>query len=188
MATVVLLYKAQDVKDSGWVDENVDEKIIRACIEVAQDVYTRDIIGTGLFDELKSQKQAGTLTTLNTTLLTYVAKSLLFWTLWEGMDSPGFNMKIRNKAVMTSSSDNSQPSQLNELAKMASYFKDKAQYYDERLIRYLIQNQSSFPLYYNPGNGVDTIHPRGSSYNTGWAMGSGSDCTTYRGPDSTIDL
>lgn len=188
MATVVLLLSAQDVKDHGFVDENVDEKVIRACIESAQDIYTRDIIGSGLFDQLKSQKQLGSLTALNTTLLTYIAKSLRYWVLWEGLDTPGFQYKIRNKGVMKSSSDNSQDIETTELFKTANAFKNRAEYYDERLIKYLIENESDYPLYINPGNGVDTINPRRNGYSTGWVLGNGGCDDCLLGPDSTIDL
>lgn len=188
MATVVLLTSALDIKDHGFVDENVDEKIIRACIESAQDIYTQKTIGTGLFNELKTQKQAGTLTALNTTLLSYIQKSLRYWVLWEGLDTPGFQYKIRNKGVMKSSSDNSQDIETSELFKTAESFKNRAEFYDQRLVAYLEENDTDYPLYTNPGNGIDIIHPSREAYSIGWVLGNSGDCKMRGGPDSTIDL
>lgn len=168
MSTYALFISVTDVKNSGLVDENVDDQVIRASILDAQRIHIRDIIGSGLYDELDTQKQAGTLTALNTTLLTYIKDPLINWTLFEGIDS--FNYKIRNKAIMKSNSENSQPADLQEIANLAGKFQNRAEYYDERLRRYLVQNQSSYPLYYNPGNGVDTIYPNHNAYSCNWVL------------------
>ena len=68
MATVLLL-TATYVKDYTFVDPNVDEKYIRIAIEEAQKIHIRNYIGNGLYNEIISQVETGTLTTLNTTLL-----------------------------------------------------------------------------------------------------------------------
>lgn len=168
MANIGLLISVNDIKNRGYIDENVDEMNIRSVIYEAQRIHTRDIIGSGLYDELESQRIANTLTALNTTLLGYVKDALIYWTLYEGLEV--FQYKIRNKAVMKSNSDNSQPVDLYELKHLSARFKDKAEYFDERLRRYLLQNESSYPLYTSPGTGVDVIHPNHNTYTAGWVF------------------
>ena len=173
MSTYALFISVTDLKESGWIDENLDDRMIRACILDAQKIHTRDMIGSGIYDEINSQKIAGSLTALNTTLLGYIKDALIQWTLYEGIDV--WNYKIRNKAVMTSTSDNSNPVDADVIRKLGERFQNKAEYYDERLRRYLIQNQSSYPLYFNPGSQVDTIYPKNESYSVNWALGNNKE-------------
>ena len=168
MSAIALFISVTDIKESGWVDENVDDRIIRAAILDAQKIHTREMIGSGLYDELGTQKIAGTLTALNTTLLGYIKDELINWTLFEGIDA--FNYKIRNKAIMTSNSDNSNAVDSDTVRKLGERFQNKAEYYDERLRRYLLQNQSSYPLYFSPGSGIDTIHPKQNPFSCNWVL------------------
>lgn len=168
MAVYSLFVAVEDVKATGIVDENVDDKVIKDAILNAQRIYIRDIIGSGIYDELDTQKQAGTLTALNTTLLSKMKDALVYWSIYEGLDS--FQYKIRNKAVMKSNSDNSQPIDTDELVRLADKYRNRAEYYSTRLKEYLMQNYNSYPLYYNPGTSIDTIHPKKDTYFSGWTM------------------
>lgn len=183
MANIGLLISVNDIKNRGYLDENVDEQNIRTVIYEAQRIHTRHVIGSGIYDELETQRIAGTLTSDNTTLLGYIKDSLIYWTLYEGLEI--FNYKIRNKAVMKSNSDNSQPIDLYELKHLAARFKDKAEYFDERLRRFLVENQATYPKYYNPGTGVDTITPTRNTYSSGWVFDNDNCCPET---DETIDL
>lgn len=168
MAVYSLFVSVEDIKATGIVDENVDDKIIRDAILNAQRIYVRDIIGSGIYDELDTQKQAGTLTAYNTTLLSKMKDCLVYWSIFEGLDS--FQYKIRNKAVMKSNSDNSQPIDTDELVRLAEKYRNRAEYYSTRLKEYLMENCANYPLYYSPGTTVDTIHPKKDTYFSGWVM------------------
>lgn len=181
---IVLLVTENYIKQSSMIDENVDVALIRSAIVEAQDLHLTDILGSGLTNEIKNQISAGTVTPLNQTLLeNYIFKSMLYWTLYEGTDY--LTYKFRNKSVMTMNSDNSQPVTLDEVKRLMDSFKNKAEWYSERVTRYLIQNESSYPLFNNPGNGTDTIYPKKNNYDSGWFLGN-KDCC-YPGNNS-IDL
>ena len=49
--------------------------------------------------------------------------------------------------------------------------KNDAEWYTERITRYLQENHASYPLFDNPPTAIDTIYPNGSSYETGMALG-----------------
>lgn len=182
MAQIALFISPVEIKATTIIDENVDEKLIRTVIEEVQNIHLHPIIGTGIFDELKSQKIAGTLTALNTTLInTYIQPALKYWVLYEGIDV--FVYKFMNKSVVKQTSENTQVVDTDELIRMQNKFRDKAEWYSERITKYLQQNQSSYPLYYNPGTGIDTIHPKNTNYTTGIYLGNSNndfddfDCT-----------
>lgn len=188
MANIIIFITEEDIKQTSLIDENVDVSLIRNTIREAQDLHIHEILGTGLYNELKTQIDAGTLTALNTTLLdSYVRWSLLYWSLYEGVDV--LTYKFRNKSIMKMSSDNGQPISLDEVKRLMDSFKNKAEWYSERVTRYLCENQSSYPLYINPGTGSDTIHPKRNNYDSGWHLGRDNYNSSYKDRfDNTYDL
>lgn len=160
-----------EIKASTYIDENVDDKLITPSIDIAQSLYMLPHLGTGLFDELKTQIGAGNLTALNTTLLgTYIVPAMKYWTLYE-LVSP-MTYKFTNKSVVKKSSENSEPITFTEVTALRDEFKNKAEWLTERLKKYLLENQTDYPLYTNPGTGVDIIHPtRESAFTGGWYLG-----------------
>lgn len=169
MATV-LLVSSTYIKDYTFIDQNVDEKYIRISIEEAQKIHIRQYLGSGLYDQIISQVEGSTLTALNTTLLDdYIIPALKWWTLVEA--APYLTYKITNKNIVRKNSDNSTGVDYNELDQFMNMVTDKAEYYSQRLILYLCENSTDYPLYDNPGNGVDTIHPRGNAYKCGIFLG-----------------
>jgi len=64
-----------------------------------------------------------------------------------------------------------------QLKKLKRY--DKAQYHTNRLIEYLLENASSYPLYDNPGSGFDTIVPQLYAYDEGIFLGRNPKYISY---------
>lgn len=165
MATV-LLVTATYIKDYTFVDPNVDEKYIRIAIEEAQKIHIRNYIGSGLYDEIISQVSISSVSALNTTLLdNYIIPALKWWTMVEA--APFLVYKVTNKDIVRKNSDNSNGVENTQLDQFMNLVTDKAQYHTQRLIDYLLQNSSSYPLYQNPGSGFDTIFPSASPYDSG---------------------
>src|SRR3990167_9412704 len=170
MATIALLINPSEIKATTLIDENVDEKLIRTVIEESQNIHVHPIIGTGIFNELKTQINAGTLTAFNTTLIsTYLQPALKYWVLFEGIDV--FTYKFMNKSVVKRNGENSNAIDVDELRRLQDRFRDKAEWYSERATKYLQENEASFPLYYNPGSGIYTIYPKATNYSTGIFLG-----------------
>lgn len=179
--TTALFIGEQDIKDMSYLDENVDVNLIRPVIVEAQGMHILPLLGTGLHDNVSAQIIAGTLSTLNRTLLnSYCAKSLVYWTLYEGVDVLTF--KMTNKSIIKRTSENGNSIEVSDVKRLMSRLKDKAEYYDTRLVKYLMENYTSYPLYYNPGDGIDTVIPRKDTYKTGMVLG-----RTHK-PESLSDI
>lgn len=169
MAQVIFISE-QYIKDTSYIDENVDVKLLRNCILETQDIRIRSIIGTGLYDELKTQISAGTRTALNITLLTdYIAPALKYWVLHDAALILTF--KIMNKAIVKRNSENAEVVQATELDRLMDFFKGRAEYYSERITKYLIENEASFPFFTDAGDGVDIEHPKFNNFTQGVYLG-----------------
>lgn len=174
-ATNVYFISETQLKEGSIIDENVDMKALKPMILIAQDQRIQPIIGSGLYAELKTQIQGSTLTALNTTLLdSYITPALKMWVIYE-FTIPN-TYKYRNKNVGKQAGENNEAADLDSLLRLMDYWKDKAEWYSERITKYLSENESSYPLYANPGDGVDTINPNGTNYSTNIYLGNDSGC------------
>lgn len=172
---IALFITEQYIKDTSYIDENVDMKLLRDVIELAQEKYILPLLGTGLYNQIAAQIVAGSVSAANTTLLdSYIQKALKWWTLYEALDILTF--KFTNKSVVKKNSENSQSVNTDELNRLFDSFGNNAEMYSERLTKYLVENVSTFTLYSNPGTGSDTIHPKKSSYRTSIYLGDDGCC------------
>ena len=174
MASVGRFISPGKIKQTAFVDENVDEKYLSDTIVFTQELYTKEILGTALYDEIKGQIENDTLSSDNNALLTtYIPPALQWWVLYEGMDM--LHIKITNKSVVKKKSENSDPVTLAEILHLKEKFRNLAERWDEKTRLYLIENSTTYPLYLSPGSGTDTIHPKGLTYGTSWYLGDSSD-------------
>lgn len=175
-----LFLRPDDKRLLSFIESNYDNDQLTALIYDTQQLDILPLIGTGLYNELDTQTTAHSETALNLTLLSHIRPALRMCVLARGMMV--FNYKIRNKGVQTMSSENSQSVDLTVIDRYVQEWKDMAQVYKSRVRKYLVENSSSFPLFNNPGNGVDTIHPETNQYYTGWVMNDTDDYCSLDNP------
>lgn len=165
MATEALFISTSLIKEGTNVDENVDEKIIREAIIAAQDMHIKQIIGSGLFDQLQTQIIAGSVTAANQTLLDEIKKPLKWWAVYEGAYM--FQFKLMNKGIVKRESDSSTTIERVDLVAVMDSVLNRAQNYSKALQLWLLENENTYPLYNDPGDGIDVIYPKRDDYDTG---------------------
>tara|TARA_R110000803_G_scaffold2800_2_gene9682 strand:+ start:538 stop:1101 length:564 start_codon:yes stop_codon:yes gene_type:complete len=162
----VLFISETFLKDNTLLHENIDFKYLRPVVIMCQDIYIQHKLGTTLYDELKTQITSSTLTTANTTLLNdYIQPSLLYWVQAEAPTAISY--KFMNKGLHQQSSENSSNSSLDEITYISRRYKDKAEWYTERLVNFLLEKSVDYPSYANPNGGLNNIQPDTHSYSTG---------------------
>ena len=155
----ILLISEKYVKDNSNLSESIDMKLLKSSIIAMQDLKLEPLIGTGLFNAIKTQAAAGTLTTPNATLLNnYIQRTLLYWVLNDCLMYVQY--KVNNKGVQRHNDINSQPADYLELKRLGDTYTNKAADYAKRAVLYIRENIADFPLYDNPGDGLDVINPQ----------------------------
>jgi len=168
----VLFISESYLKNNTVVDDNVDQRLIIPSITTVQDMHLHPILGTPLYEDLQAKIIASTLNGDEVTLINdYISKMLLQWTMYELTMSLLY--KFRNKSVATKSGDNSQPIDYQDLQFLRDDWKNKAEFYDKRLINHLIDNKSLFPKYTESS---DDLNAKKSAYTTSFYLGTSSDC------------
>jgi hypothetical protein len=144
---------------------------------MCQDIHIQHKIGTTLYDQLKTQITTASLTTANETLLEdYIQPSLLYWVQAEAPTAISY--KFLNKGLHQQSSENSSNASLDEINFIQKRYKDKAEWYTERLVNFLLEKSNDYPAYQNPNSGLDTIQPDTRTYTTGMFLGSSRRTTS----------
>jgi len=145
----IFFIKESYLKDYSVINDNVDFELLKPTIIKVQDIDLQQIIGTELYNDLKTKITADeTLTAYpneKNLMNNYITKVLLWYIKMELL----FDLKFRllNKGVMVKSSDNSQPADTTDLQLLKNSYRDTAESYAELLTRYLRNNEALFPKY-----------------------------------------
>lgn len=167
-----LFISPENIYERTPVHKNIDSKMIVPTIKVCQEIHILRLLGTALYERLQDGIDDNNLTAAETVLLRdYVRDCLIYHVVAELADTLSY--QFWNKGVLRKTSDNAETPSQSEIFDLKNKYKNYAEYYGQRLARYLIEeaNRGNFPLYINPGNRADTIFPKRSGYSIGIYLG-----------------
>lgn len=134
------------LKDNSPVLQYVNEDELQVYIRPAQDIYIQKALGSKLYYSLMEKINNQSLNSNDVDLITkYIQPSLVWWTTHEF--ALYANYKFTNKAISKQNSDNSDPSELNEVNYLTTSLRQKAQYFTDRLTKHLMGSTNVFPEY-----------------------------------------
>lgn len=139
----VLLVSEQRMIQWTSLDNNIRIDVLTPSILNAQGVYTQDALGTKFFNRLKEGVKNNDLTADESMFLRdYVGPSLMQYALY--LLLPNLKYKMVEKGIMNGTSEETQPTTLQELQYLRESAMELAQFYDERMREFLIQNPNMF--------------------------------------------
>ncbi len=179
MSLNILFISADTIKERSGLHYNVDEKLIKPEIKTSQDMYILPALGSALYNRLQDGVSCNNLTCDEKTLLDdYVADTLVNYVLSELPQ--GLSFQFYNKGLVRKSSDNTDMPSMQDLIDIANRYRARAEFYKQRLIKYLKQNQTLYPLYLNFGAGIDAIQPDNDAYRASIWLGDDYCCKGER--------
>lgn len=165
MSSNILLISDTIIKERSIVHGNTDPKLIYPDIKVAQDMYVLPILGTALYNVLQTCVNSNDWTgkaDYQTLLNTYVIDTLINYTLSE---LPLSSFQFWNKGLLRKTGLDTETPSMSELVDIANRFKNRGEWYGQRLRLYLIENApTKFSEYLQPGTGIDTIRPDNAAF------------------------
>ena len=143
--TSTLLISETKLRSFSDINNNVDAKLLTTAIQVAQDIYLQRIISTDLYEKLLNDVDNNTLSGAYYTLLnSYVVPYLIWASYWESLEY--IMIRPRNNGLLTpTGGENSINVDKDLFDKKRQLANNKSQFYGDKLTKYLIQNQASFP-------------------------------------------
>jgi len=163
------------LKQESILQDNVDMKVVTPTIYDVQNYFILPILGTSLYKDISSEIESGTVSQKYKDLLDLYIQPTMIW--YCRMELPlNINYKYFNKAVGVQNADNMNPASMDEIQMLMDRAKNKAEWYAERLTKFLLANQTTYPLYLTQTNvDIDTIFANRTNYTSGMVIG-GSDC------------
>jgi hypothetical protein len=156
MAYTAILVSEQRLKQWTALDENVRVEEITPFIINAQDIYMQDTLGTRFYTRLKNGIINNDLNSDEQELLNeYVAPCLMQYALY--LMLPTIKYKIVEKGILSGTSEETAATSLEELKYLRETTLDMAEFYNKRLVEFLVDYPGKFPEYATPG--VKGMHP-----------------------------
>jgi hypothetical protein len=175
MSKNTLFISVQSIKDRTGLHANVDEKLVLPEIKTAQDMYILPALGSALYNELQTAVEANSFTNLQTTLLDdYIVDCLIYYVMSELPQ--GLSYQFYNKGLIRKTGENQESPSMQDMIDVANRYRARAEFYKQRLIKYLKQNNASYPNYLNFGSGIDSIKPDNEGYTVSMWLGDNGCC------------
>jgi hypothetical protein len=145
------------------VEDNVDATLITKFIYKSQDLNIQSVLGSNLYNKFVTDCPNFTGSYL-TLMKDYIQPAIAEWTVYHLL--PFLNFKLTNKAISQKSSDNSNPSNLDDIKYLRDQVRNNAEFYSERIRDYIMNNPTLFPEFYTQ---IEThiIPPNRNNYFSG---------------------
>jgi len=166
----VLLISEVKLKNFTNINKNVDMDVLKAEVQIAQDIDLQTLLGTKFYNHLLSQVSA-TGNTFNvdekTLVDDYIQPFLIQQAYYQSMNAIAF--RSMNRGVVTGDMENAHSVDLNTLKYLRSIQKQRADFYMTRLQDYLLigRGQNKFPDYVTQSTIDGMIPDRSQKYNNG---------------------
>lgn len=176
------------LKNNSPINLNVEQQLLNLAILDAQDTRIQMALGSNLYNKIKDLIDTGdisisTYSDYKTLLDDYIVPALISWSTYECLTYVRY--KIMNKSVTSQASDNTTPVDLEELKFISAYIMNKAEFKQQRLIDYLVENRTLFAEY-TAANDYDDIVPKSNAYFSGLVLDDETDCERFLGLNSRI--
>jgi len=163
----VLFISESKLKDSTAINLNVDPQILLPYVLQAQRIYIEPKLGTTLYEKLESLITAGTIGNVGneaykTLVDEYIGDCLPSWAFH--MCIPYLRFKTENGNIYSKTSETGTALTTEEAQHLREEVRNNAEYFTERMIKYITNNTSSFPEY-NTNSGADISPDRNAYYN-----------------------
>lgn len=160
-----LLVSAKKVKSFTEVNENVDEILLLANIQIAQDLGLQGLLGTRFYNHILDAAKNSTLTGPELTLLQdYIQPYLLWRATWEAL--PTLYMRVMNKSVIVGSTEQGNPVGTKDLNYLRNIHENRFSFYAQRMMDYIQNHPSDYPLYFQYTS-TDGMPPSKENYYAG---------------------
>jgi len=165
MAKSILLVSENKIKAFSDINENLDSALLLSNIQIAQDIGLQTLLGTKFYEHMLTAASGNTLTQGENILLQdYIQPYLIWRAAYESL--PSIYMRVMNKSVIIGNTEQGAPVGYKEFEYLRNIYSERFQFYSQRLMDYIKNNQSWFPIYYQYTS-TDGMKPSKENYYAG---------------------
>ena len=128
------------------ISSNIDSSSLISHLEATELLWTREITGRLLYDNLKAKFISQTLVNVNDIeLVGYIKQHICYRAAFEAL--PFLNVRIVAKGPVKLTGEFSEAASLKDVQWLQSSLNSRALYFEQRIVDYLCLNSKLFPLY-----------------------------------------
>lgn len=180
----VYLVKNEYLKSLSGINSNTDFDLLKPTIIMVQDIYIQQILGTPLYNDLKTKIIADdTLASYpneKSLINDYIAKVIVWYVKMES--GVNLNYRYTNAGVQLKNGENNNHSDLSELKFLMDKWRINAERYAQLLTDYLKLNTATFPKYYEYSDAG--MKPLNKNYTNGVYIRDVYNCNSKHPNDS----
>jgi hypothetical protein len=171
MSLNILFCSRNDIVKRTPLGGNVDPDKVIPFVKTAQDKYLLIALGTVLYNYLQAQVAAGTLTGVYKTLVDdYIVDTLVHYSMVEALPFLAYSIGNTGITKNLNSEQGASPNK-NDIDYLLQKELATAQFYAERLVNYLIAQNTLYPQYTATTGFSDNVYPdKGQQYRNGWVI------------------
>jgi hypothetical protein len=146
------------LKTQTPITANVDVNDVVPYIKTQSDMRVQPILGTYFYNYMLSGYNAQTLNGDEETLVTYIQPVVA----WRSAEDAvfGLSYQLKNKGIQQQFGDYSNAVTQNEVSFSMEHYAQKASFFEQRLIRYLLANKNLYPLFTSQENRDTDLRPQ----------------------------
>lgn len=151
---IALLIGQTYFQQKSIINDNTDWQLIKPVVDTVQDLYLQKITGTNLYVALQNyvityNNGIAPSVPIPTNYKLLIDSYIIPYLHWSVVAHSVFPLKYRymNKGIVEKNSDNSVPSNVEDVKMIVQQYLNYAEQYGENLVKFLIANMQNYPEY-----------------------------------------
>lgn len=142
------------------INNNIDITEVANHIETAQLLYTRELLGKLLYDDLNTKFVSGTFSSRENDLFELCKPGIAYRAA--ELAIPFLGIKVRNKGIVRLNDEYASPASIDDIKYLRHELKNRAEYFEQQIQNYLYEYSEDFDLWTaskNPQGQEQLIYP-----------------------------
>jgi|TARA_R110000744_G_scaffold378850_1_gene495622 hypothetical protein len=166
MAGYILMVSENRIKEATAINGNVDPDYLLPYVRISQRKYMEIKLGTKLYNKILELIKSGDISLVANAdykilLDDFIADCLVQWAFYECI--PFLRYKVQNGNIYSKTSETGTALNQSEAQDLRQEVQNTAEFYQNRLIKYLCDNNSKYPEY-TQNNCDDGVCPDTNSF------------------------
>lgn len=153
------------------LNNNLDPDLLKNAVREGQDIHIQRMLGNKLYIAMINKVNNNQVTGNYLTLMEYIQDSLLYWAYYEALESIWLRPR-NNGLLIPQGGAEASAVDSNIYDKKRTSVKNKAEWYSERLVGYLIDNETLFPEF-GTEKGMEIVPDQNSQFKSPFVGRSG---------------
>lgn len=139
------------------INSTIDKTLVESTMLFTQDTLIKDTLGQQWYEEIILQKSGGTYSAANQTIVDDYIKKILAFGVWQNL-LINLSLQTNDAGLRIKISDHSEAASSRDIAFMRDYIQNFIDSKRKEMYRYIKNNKSSYPKYYNDVYGDKPIN------------------------------